>query len=107
MTDSTPGAPPGTSAEPAFGYGGPERRDSSRLLWILAALAVVALVVLRFWDGIVAPFRVEPVAAYVALLPEGETVARDGEHRLAADARFRLFAVLEARTFGGDTVWYT
>ncbi len=107
MTDSTPGAPPGTTAEPGLGYGGPERRDSSRLLWILAALVVVALVVLRYWDGILAPFRVEPVAAYVALLPEGQTVARDGEHRLAAGARFRLFAVLEARTFGGDTVWYT
>lgn len=107
MTDAPPGAPTGTSEEAALGYGGPERRDSPWLLWILAALVVAALVVLRFWDGIVAPFRAEPVAAFVALLPEGEQVARDGGHRLAAGTRFRLFAVLEARTFGGDTVWYT
>jgi hypothetical protein len=88
-------------------WGLPERRDHSKRVWLVVVLAVAGLVAVRFWDSIAAPFRDTPVAAFVALLPAGESVARDGHHRLDAGARFRLFAVLEARTLTGATVWYT
>ena len=88
-------------------WGLPERRDHSKRVWLVVVLAVAGLVAVRFWDSIAAPFRDTPVAAFVALLPAGESVARDGLHRLDAGARFRLFAVLEARTLTGATVWYT
>ena len=107
MTSARPGGQAGPPDDAPFGYGEPARRDSSRILWIVVLLVVGALVALRFRDRIAAPFQDRAVAAFVALLPEGETVARDGEHRLAAGARFRLFAVLEAKTFTGGTVWFT
>jgi hypothetical protein len=107
VTNAPPGGQAGPPDDAPFGYGEPASRDSSRLLWVVVVLVVAALVALRYWDGIAAPFQDRAVAAFVALLPDGEEVARDGEHRLAAGARFRLFAVLEAKTFTGSTVWYT
>ena len=98
---------PAGAGDDLMPWGLPARRDHSKLVWLVIALAVAGLVVFRFWDSIAAPFRDTPVAAFVALLPEGESVAGDGLHRLEAGARFRLFAVLETRTPTGGTVWYT
>lgn len=107
MTDRPGEGAPESAGGDLSRYGEPERRDASRLVWLVVALVVLALLAARFWDRLSAPFRNQPVAAFVALLPEGESVARDGAHRLAAGTRFRLFAVLEARTPTGATVWFT
>ena len=108
MTDRAEASGPERSGDAATpSWGAPERRGSARLLWALVGVTVAALLLFRFWDRLAAPFRAQPIAAFVALLPEGEGVARDGPHRLAAGVPFRLFAVLEARTVGGGSVWYT
>jgi hypothetical protein len=83
-----------------------EARESRRVWWI-AGGALALLVALRFLPEIENPFAPEPVAAHVALLAEGEVVARDGAHELAAGRPFRLFAVLEAKDWRGDTIWFS
>lgn len=99
--------PPGAEGDAPLPWGPHGRRDSSKRVWVLVALVALALVVVRFWERLAAPFRDQPVAAFVALQPEGEAAARDGLHQLAAGTRFRLFAVLQARTPTGGEVWYT
>jgi hypothetical protein len=83
-----------------------EARESRRVWWI-AAGALALLVALRFLPEVESPLAPEPVAAYVALLADGETVARDGVRELAAGRPFRLFAVLEARDWHGDTIYFS
>jgi hypothetical protein len=85
-----------------------ERRESgARWVWWLAAAVIAAIVLIRFAPDLRRPFLPRPVAAWVAVLPEGEQVARNGSFELAAGRRFRLFAVLEARTVTGRPIWYT
>jgi len=84
----------------------PEDEGSKRIWWIVATVLLV-LIALRFAPKIENPLRPKPTTAYVALLAEGESVASDGRHELDADRSFRLFAVLEARTFGGGSIYYT
>lgn len=83
-----------------------EERESRRVWWIAGAVLLV-LVALRFLPEIENPLEPEPVAAHVAVLSAGEMVARDGEHQLAAGTPFRLFAVLEAKDWRGETIWFS
>lgn len=83
-----------------------EERESRRIWWI-AGGALVLLVALRYLPEVENPFVAEPVAAHVALLAEGDAVARDGAHELAAGRPFQLFAVLEAKDWRGNTVWFS
>src|SRR5512134_4001566 len=83
-----------------------EARESRRVWWI-AGSALVVLVALRFLPEVENPLAPEPVAAYVAVLAEGDEVAADGAHELAAGRPFRLFAVLEAKDWRGDVVWFS
>ncbi len=79
----------------------------SRRVWIVAGLLVGALILWSLaprWQQRLGP---APQAAFVAVQIEGEPVASDGWHEIAAGTPFRLHAVLEARTLTGDTVWYT
>ncbi len=48
----------------------------------------------------------EPLRAWVAVLPQGESVAQVGEINLPADTPFDLYAVLEAER-DGDTVYFS
>ena len=80
--------------------------ESRRIWWIVAAI-LVALALVRWAPGWKRSLDPRPAAAYVALLADGDDVATDGPHRLEAGRAFRLFAVLEARTVTGGTVWYS
>lgn len=84
--------------------GVPEERPSRAIWWVVGTL-IALLVGARFLPEVENPFEIEPVAASVALLPEGESVASDGEHRLDAGRSFRLFAVLEAKDWRDRTVF--
>jgi hypothetical protein len=78
----------------------------SRWVWWATGAVLAALVGWRFLPEVDNPLAPEPVAAYVALQPEGERVAADGAHRLDAGRPFRLHAVLEARDWRGRTIWF-
>ena len=95
--------PEGPTLEPET----PDREARTRWAWWLAGAIFAGVLLFRFAPELRRPFLPRPVAARVAVLPEGGSVARDGRHELVAGARFRLFAVLEARTVTGRTVWYT
>lgn len=78
-----------------------------RWVWWLAAGLVVALIAWRYAPQWSEPFRPRPVAAWIAILPEGGATATDGRHALEAGRAFRLFAVLEAEAFGGERIYFT
>lgn len=84
-----------------------DRERGSRWVWWVAAGVVAALIVWRLAPSWTAPFRPRPLAAWVAVLPDGAPVARDGRHELEAGRPFRLFAVLEAESFGGERIFFS
>lgn len=84
-----------------------ERDRGSRWVWWVAGAVVAALLAWRFAPSWTEPFRPRLLAAWVAVLPEGATVARDGRHELEAGRPFRLFAVVEAEAFGGERIYYS
>lgn len=98
---------PASDLEPILPVAPDADRRRNRLLWTVVALAVLAIALLRLGPRLRAPFLPQPVAAHVTLLPEGAAVAGDGPHELAAGTPFRLFAVLEAKTVTGATVYFT
>jgi hypothetical protein len=79
----------------------------SRWVWWVAGAVVVALLAWRFAPAWTEPFRPRLLASWVAVLPDGATVARDGRHQLEAGRPFRLFAVVEAEAFGGERIFYS
>jgi len=83
-----------------------DEREARRIWWI-AGGALVALVALRYLPQLENPLAPKPVAAHVAVLAEGEAVAADGAHELAAGRPFRLHAVLEARDWRDRTIYFT
>lgn len=83
-----------------------DERESRRVWWI-AGGALVALVALRYLPQVENPLAPEPVAAYVAVLAEGDGVAADGSHELAAGRAFRLHAVLEAKDWRGRPIFFS
>ncbi|MCP4202889.1 MAG: hypothetical protein GY769_13285 [bacterium] len=74
--------------------------------WIAAA--VLALVGV-FFLLTKASERVSPVPVglWVAIEPEGESLARVGPVEIPAGTAFRLYAVIEAETFRGGRIYYT
>ena len=81
-------------------------RETRRIFWIVALLVVV-VVLLRYAPPIRSALAPQPIAAHVALLAEGETIARDGAVEIAAGTPFRLFAVVEAKTLTGKRIFYS
>lgn len=78
-----------------------------RWVWWLAAGLVLALIAWRYAPRWSEPFRPRPLAAWVAIQPEGSAAASDARHELPAGRAFRLFAVLEAESFGGERIYFT
>lgn len=81
-------------------------RDTKILLAVCAALAVVVLAVL-IGGRVQEELAPEPLAAMVAVSVADDPVARVGPVGIAAGEPFTLHAVLEARSWQGDTVYYT
>lgn len=74
--------------------------------WIAVGVLVVIvlLVLLSKASEELAP---QPHAVWVAIQPEGSNRATVGPVELAAGSDFLLHAVIEAKTFGGETIYYT
>jgi len=83
------------------------REGGARWAWWIAAGALAALLAARYAPRLTGSFAPRALAAHVALLAEGEAVASDGPHELAAGRAFRLHAVLEAETITGRRVWFS
>ncbi len=74
-------------------------------IWIgIAVVAVLAAVFLAIRTG--EELAPEPVTAWVAVLPEGESEAIVGPVSRPAGTRFELVAVLEAKTLRGERIYY-
>jgi hypothetical protein len=78
-----------------------------KIYW--AAVAVVVLLVggLMLSTGVEQQLAPEPVAAWVALQPEGSEVARTGRIEIPAGTGFKLHAVMQAKEWSGKTVYFT
>ncbi|MFP3942008.1 MAG: hypothetical protein ACLF0P_17065 [Thermoanaerobaculia bacterium] len=81
----------------------PERKI---VVTVIAACAAVLLVLL-LWPRVQEGLAPEPVAAHVAILPEGREAAVTGPVEIAAGTSFTLHAVLEAEGRGGQPIYYT
>ena len=79
----------------------------ARLVWWIAGILVLAIFAWRFVPKLPNPVAPKPLAAFVAIQAAGEKAASDGEHDLSSGTPFRLYAVLEARTWSGSRIWYT
>jgi len=83
-----------------------EPGESKAVVWIALGLGAV-IAALFFLPKVENPLAPEPLRAFVALRAEGEAAASNGAHRLAAGAPFRLFAVVEATSWRGETIFLT
>ena len=83
-----------------------EPGESKAVVWIALGLGAV-IAALFFLRKVENPLAPEPLRAFVALRAEGEAVASNGAHRLAAGTPFRLVAVVEATTWKGETIFLT
>lgn len=81
--------------------------DSQRYVWIAAAVLLVAVVAVLLVPKAQETLAPQPERAFVAIEVGGEGVARPGSVELADDTEFRLHAVLEAATRGGEPLYYT
>jgi hypothetical protein len=86
---------------------GDDRDRGARWVWWVAAGLVAALIAWRFAPGWTEPLRPRLLSASVAVLPDGAAVASDGRHELEAGRPFRLYAVVEAETFGGERIYFS
>ena len=78
-----------------------------RIVVTVIAASAAVLLVLLLWPRVQEGLAPEPVAAHVAILPEGQGAAVTGPVELAAGTPFTLHAVLEARDRTGQSVYYT
>lgn len=83
-----------------------EPRESRAVLWIALGLGAV-IAALLFLPKVENPLAPEPLRAFVALRAEGEAAASNGAHRLAAGRPFRLHAVVEAKAWRGENLFFT
>lgn len=81
--------------------------DSQRYVWIAAAVLLVAVVAVLLVPKARETLAPQPQRAFVAIEVGGEGMARPGSAELASDTEFRLHAVLEATTRGGQPLYYT
>lgn len=81
----------------------PERR----VRWIVGAVVVVVLLYFLLSERVEETLAPEPQRAWIAIEMDGSGRARTGRVQLESGTPFTLHAVLEARTLGGDKVYYT
>lgn len=81
----------------------PERK----VRWIVVAVVVVVVLFLLFSERVDETLAPEPQRVWVAIEVAGSGTARTGRLHLEAGTPFTLHAVLEARTIGGGTVYFT
>lgn len=79
----------------------------NRTFWIVLAVVVLAVFAFLLFPRVRRELGPQPVAAHVALQPEGSDVAVVGPVELDAGTPFTLHAVLEAERRDGSKVYYT
>ncbi|MBZ0114712.1 MAG: hypothetical protein K8J08_19780, partial [Thermoanaerobaculia bacterium] len=79
---------------------------SQRVFWVGVGLAVLLVVLVLFWPRVAEKFEPTLELAMVAI-DGGDGIARTGTVTTEAGAPARLHAVLEAKTRGGTTIYYT
>ena len=78
-----------------------------KIYWSVVALIGLLVGGLMLSGPVEQQLAPEPVAAWVALQPEGSEVAQTGRIELSAGTGFELHAVLEAKDWSGKTVYFT
>lgn len=78
-----------------------------RIIVTVFVVAGAVLLLLVLWPRAAARLAPEPVAAHAAVQPEGAEAAVVGPVEIEAGRPFTLHAVLEARTRGGEPLYYT
>lgn len=81
--------------------------SEQKIYWSVVALIGVLVGGLMLSGPVEKQLAPEPVAAWVALQPEGSEVAKTGRIDLAAGTEFKLHAVLQATDWSGDTIYFT
>ena len=78
-----------------------------KILWVTSIVIVVAVIGLMLSGTVGEKLAPEPVAAWIALQPEGASIAATESLDLPAGTSFMLHAVLEAKTVTGASVYYS
>mgnify|MGYP001570381222 CR=1 FL=1 len=78
-----------------------------KIYWGAVAGVVLLVGGLMLSTGVEQQLAPEPVAAWVALQPEGAEVARTGRIEIPAGTEFKLHAVMEAKDWSGKTIYFT
>ena len=81
--------------------------SEQKIFWIIVAVLVVVVAAVLFTPSLEEYAAPHPEAAWVAIQPQGADAATLGPVALPAGTPFTLHAVLEAKSRGGDTVYYT
>jgi hypothetical protein len=81
--------------------------SEQKVLWSVVVVAGLVVGGLMLSSGVEHQLAPEPVAAWVALQPEGSEVARTGRVEIPAGTEFKLHAVMEAKDWSGKTVYFT
>jgi len=81
--------------------------SEQKIFWSIVAVLVVVVAAVLLSPSLSQLTVPQPEAALVAIQPAGAEAAVIGPVELPAGTPFTLRAVLEARTRGGDTVYYT
>jgi hypothetical protein len=79
----------------------------TRVRWIVVAVILVIVAFMLFSERVEEKLAPEPQRVWVAIEVAGSGTARTGRLQLESGTPFTLHAVLEARTLGGDTVYFT
>ena len=81
--------------------------SQQKIYWSAVALVGVLVGVLMLSGPVERQLAPEPVAAWVALQAADSEVARTGRLEISAGTEFKLHAVLEARDWSGETIYFT
>ncbi len=79
----------------------------TRILWAVVAVVILLAILFGVGGKVQQELSPEPQAAWVAIAAGDDPVAVSGPVEVAAGEPFTLHAVLEARTWRGETVYYT
>jgi len=81
--------------------------DERKIALAVVGTALLVIGAIFLSEPVQRELRPDPVRAFVAMQAAGEEFAHQGQLELAAGAEFRLHAVLEAVTRGGERVFFT
>ena len=79
----------------------------TKILWVVVAGVILAAVLFGVGGKVRQELAPEPRAAWVAIAVGEDPVAVSGPVELAAGQPFTLYAVLEAESWQGETIYYT